>query len=965
MNADISYQNRLTENYAAVLTTHVATSPTLKQINALTEEESLRFSSSGLQASLLEDQDGEQVMIDGKSRQGVTLSEKINGYASQLRSRFSGGSDIVTIMDLEVSDPTIHEVLHLLKSKKNTDDKWLSIHNFFKDGTLLSEFSDLWSMSVDIFRTVIIFGYCIPKPMVRKEMLKNWFCSSYQVLDLPSEKTVHGHLFQSSRWIKLMKYKLAAFASWAKDSDVLPKSCMSSMTVNPSLLVNSGFRSFLLRIKKDTTLEGQIFYMSLVDTLARGVKKGAARSSDDDCIVSNLETFDLFTTPKPKPTYLDIGEDEMIIEIERSVDEIIGNLVFEPQYTLCPSFSSCTEVSLREGGHVAWVKQFIPCYPREPLLRKRFGMLSSPFPLDGFNDSDVSDPVCREKLPTLDGDLDRAIHRHGEMKSTPYLEISTNPDNLGTDLDIELLLEQCMSSPSVIRPVALKEALKVRGITTPSALETWLLKPLQKFLSKALLQHLCFAVTGETLKPENLSAVIKKLEDDQVLVSGDYDNATNNMIGSYTRACITKIVRKLGLSDLYLDVAIRSLCDNVVEYKYRSHDSKKIHTLRAEQCEAQPMGKILSFTILCIINFTVCRKALEIDRGYRIRIKDFPGLINGDDCCFPIKCFEHWVGCAAIVGLFNSIGKTFTSRHFVEMNSRTFIVKQSKQTMGGYEIDPRIDFHEVPFINFGLMKGLVRSAGGDDDVHGSKDDIERRSVCEAVGRMGWCHQELVKGFDGYFSDLDYLFKFYNNKYLLSPYLKGIPYYVPQWLGGIGLKPNPNPTLSVSDFQRSSAKIIFQNFNNSKHSQPKSIGLEKSCLLDLLFHRFVDKHLDLSREQQDLPFSLIEREDGKSTLDLVKANQEVYSMMIEYLWRSLPLDQFFKELGEDFVASSAKEASRKLYHNQKLWIKAYQEFQTLGGDCLEWFRLWHKKILGVIPIVPIDRVLEYKNSLLDN
>jgi len=882
------------------------------------------------------------------------VSDDFTAHVTQVKSRYSKNSGIASINDVEFNEPTIIEAKTLLKVKNSESNKWLRVATLFQDGIIKEQFKYVWEITVDLFRTIIIYGYCIKPTSLRHRMLKHWLTWSIECNDLPSVKTFHGTDFIISSWIKLVKYKLAAFAAYAKDSDVLPKSPFPTLKVNPSLVIDQKFKSWLLLQKQATDDVSKQFYMSLVDTIARGVKKGASRSTDADCTVSCIETFDLFTTVKIKPTYLDLTVEDMEGEITRTVDEILGDSVFEPSWTLCPSFSSCTTNTLRKGGHVKVVKESIPSYPREPICTKKYGMLYEPFPLDGFNNTEEDDPVCRRQLDSKDEDLSEGTKKIGDFQSAAYLEFSINPDNLGTDLDIESLFDECLNSESVIKPIGLKEALKVRGITTPEALETWLLKPLQKYLAKCLLKHACFAVTGTPLTPNHLERVIADLHDSEELLSGDYDNATNMMIGSYTRHCVKSICLKLGLSEAFTKVAVRSLCDNIVEYSYKLEDTsvggfkkKNIVKLRAPQLEAQPMGKILSFTVLCIINLTVCRKAVEIDQNRFIPISLFPGLINGDDCCFPVRNINHWVGCSAMVGLFNSIGKTFKSRDFVEMNSRTFLLSAKQDG----EFRREIKFQEVPFVNFGLMKGLVRSAGIDEIVD------EKRSVIEGVSRMGWCHKELVKGFDAFYSELDYLFKFYHNKILLSKHLEGLPYYIPFWLGGLGLDPGPQVEINISETQRKCAKMIFQNMNSLK-TKPKSICLEKTCLINNLYEKAANKWCHEFDVDQEIPnFQRLETEDGLHTLDLKKANMDVYASMVEYIWRSKPLNEFFTELDDDFIEVSNKLASKKLFHNQKLWKNAFLKVLAVETDPLKWYKIWHQKQNRVLPIIPFDAVRE--------
>lgn len=902
--------------------------------------------------------------IDCKSSQETRAAEAINRHSCNeswledcvtfVKSRFTQESGGASIEDIGINEPTFLEAFTQIKGlrgeKHKLNNKLVSLYAFFdvhiseRSSKLKLQFSNLWNVIIDLFRTVILYGYAIKKESLRERMIKVWLSYSTITLNIEPTKILpqfDNKEIQVSTWMKVVKYKLAAFATFAKDSDVYPK-CPFETPDNPTILLDRDFTQWFKRIPIGS-LEMRRYKMSLIDSLCRGTKKGAARSTDDDCLLSSVETFELFTEPRKRSEYMNV---DMHFEIRRSVEEILfDSPTFVPSYTHCPSFSSCTENSVMKGGHVKIVKEVVPSLPREPIFKRKFGLLFDPFPLNGFNHTDEENPPCRYPLPSVDDGFN-ATHKIGELKSIPYLEFSTNPDLLGTDLDIENLIEYSLSQESKIVPIGLMEALKVRGITTPCALETWLLKPLQQYLSKQLLKHLCFAVTGTPLKEEHIEAVIKHMTTQQVFLSGDYDNATNNMIGEFTRTCVESICDRLEVSTNYKRLAVRSLCDNLVEFVHKDKKTKIEYKLSGRQIEAQPMGKILSFVVLCIINFAACRKSLEIDQNQILTINQFPGLINGDDCCFPISNVDHWIGVTAIVGLFNSIGKTFTSREFVEMNSRTFLVTKDIHD----NLITNINFHEVPFINFGLMKGLVRSASNES----KQSKSHTTEVVEACSRMGWCHKELVKGFDHLYVELDYLFKHYHNVYLLDNTLKNIPYYVPAWLGGLGLDPGPLPENKITISQLKCAKWIYQNFQKLK---PKSMTLSKTCLIDALINKAMGRWFTQMLVEEEIPnFQQLETEEGNS-LDLIEENQSVYTAMVEYLWRTRDLNDFFVIIDNNFKEIQRKISARQLYHNQNIWQMAYTFSQKSPNlEPLEWYKLWQQKQNRVKPIIMYDPVL---------
>ena len=856
---------------------------------------------------------------------------------------------VASIADILVDTPSLFEAT-LIERAWRCSSKFVNLQKIYNAKAQLynSEYNSIWNVTVDLFRTIMLYGFQYPLVELRTDMIRHFlsWCDLMNQLDSIKTTQLNGCNFtlDSSRWMKVVKYKLAAFAAYAKRSTMYPKNPFGTSD-KPEMLINSRFKHWFNSVMKSE--DDDLFIMSLTDSLCRGVKKGCDRPSDNDCVISCLETVSLFTTHREVDNYLDNTSETLFQELDRCVDEVIIKPI-RYELNTCPSFSSASDNSLHKGGHVKIVKKVVGKYPHKIKFEKKLGMFYDPAPLNHFNDTDEVNPRCYQALPSVDIHLDHAIKKHGEMKNGEYTVFKHNPNWDLNDLDVEELAIIALSKESDIKPIALKESLKTRGITTPPALESWLLKPLQIYLFDQLRNHKCFVAIGETLKGTHISDVIKTLMKEQYLVSGDYDNATNMILVKYTRYLITAICKKLNLGVNLSKLAIRSVCDCMLDYKFKYKD-QKIH-LYMEQKEAQPMGKILSFPLLCLINFMVCRKSIEIDTNSIVTISRFPGLINGDDCLFPMFNYKHWEGLSAMVGLNNSIGKTFVSRRTVEMNSRTFLVIPLSSNN---RFDYNISFTEVPFINYGLVKGLVRSSGVSESEHQFEiDKLSRfklkkffkepaKDVAEATSRMGWCHYELVKNLLFIYDDLDYLFKWYHNKYLLDPRLTGIPYCIPQWLGGIGLHPGLNPENKITLQQLSGAHFIYRNIANKVY-KPLNMSLTKTCILDSIISELPEVD-----ELQETPFTRIKSYGiDDIDIDIDQSYSQAYGHFIEYLWRSFDLSSFFNEIDEDFDKMSEIVMKNKLYHNKKLWYTA----QKMSGDMLKWFQLWSRKQRRVKPIV---------------
>jgi len=425
------------------------------------------------------------------------------------------------------------------------------------------------------------------------------------------------------------------------------------------------------------------------------------------------------------------------------------------------------------------------------------------------------------------------------------------------------------------------------------------------------------------------------------------------ILNQFTETCIRCICAKLNLPENYSKLAIRSLVGNHVLCEVNGGnpidaqgniDHFLPHSkfqLSAPQRDAQPMGKVLSFVILCILNFTVCRLAKEIDENKPIPIDRFHGLINGDDVFFSLKNWKLWEACSGIVGLKNSVGKTFLSkagtRCFIEMNSRTVIVDS---------LNPRrLEFHMVPFINFGLVKGLIRSEN-------KKEVRILDEMANTISKMSSCHNELVTGFDIIYDDLDYLFKGYHKKFLDHELLNGIPYYIPKWLGGLGLNPGPNYQQKISDTHRRAASVIFSQFDDIK-KRPKSIADPKVCYIDDIITRSVRKELELCHAPLEVPFQSIEDQSG-NLKNLKEENLIVYNKLVEQVWKSEWASEFFairkkKKDATTFQEKSKLEMIRKMHFNQKLWISAHAVALNTFVKPLPYHKLWHQKFERYWPL----------------
>jgi hypothetical protein len=889
------------------------------------------------------------------------------------------------------------------------DGPWLRLSDFIVKGRggseeVIAPARSLYALLSELCVTFILYGY----DETRETLIARLNHVFIQWLRLLKELKFS--------FIKLAKYKLAAFAAYAKQSCTMPKSPFSEEFIKanayakPHFIFDRLFDRFLRKqMERQSTTTERLYYMSLVDSICRGLKKGSDRPTDEEVHQANLGTVECFASgvvqgrdweDHNEPWFPETSFCSQIrkggrlcftawesqhgitpdpeFEVLRTVDEIVppGSTDYKPSWHRMPSLSACFENAFASGGSMLSVKSQLEDEFRKPQeLHELYGA--------------VKPGILRDHLMSDDGSFNL---------NSDYIEFSTNYDNLSDPNDIDLIAQTLADrfqgatyDADGVRTIrhdhhdglpkmavlGLKEALKIRGITKGEGLENWLLQPLQKYLAGRLLRLPCFAVTGRPLVAEDLNQIFTSMEKDFSFLSGDYDNATNKMFSHYTSLAAKRVCENLGLSEAWTTLVDYSLTRNIVCYNYIDKTTKKIVKIRKFQENAQPMGKILSFVFLCMINAAVCRKAVEVDTGnryYRVKLKHFRGLINGDDCCFALRRFESWEHMSRTVGLENSIGKTFFSKEFIEMNSRSFVIDVSDPdylvTASGERF--HLKFKETPFINFGLAKGMVRSTSA------ASESVRFERFCS----LGDCHSDLVKGLDFIWGPLDFMFKYYNRDLLSHHRLDGIPYYVPKHWGGLGMDPGPEPEKTLTKSVRLQLSCI-KDFN----LKTVHVGNAVTCLVHEKVQALMDQFCEVAGLEK-VPYSSLELTNGE-VVSLEDENQKVYTQLVERVWKSERPQVLKTDIDDDqpfeiphylSVAESQKIADKgdlqilinrhfiykKLRINQNAWKRAFQEsLHCKTRGCLPWDEIYAKRPKLYYPMIKACAVRDMRQKVTEN
>lgn len=151
-----------------------------------------------------------------------------------------------------------------------------------------------------------------------------------------------------------------------------------------------------------------------------------------------------------------------------------------------------------------------------------------------------------------------------------------------------------------------------------------------------------------------------------------------------------------------IDGRLVTICRRVL-YEQRLHyaDGLTCEPFDVLQTNGQLMGSVLSFPILCAINFACKWIADELYYGRRIGIHQVDCLVNGDDIGF-LSNNEHysiWQRVITQAGFELSIGKNYIHRRFFTINS--MLCDMDRKCI-------------VPFFNVGLLTGQSKLTGRDE-----------------------------------------------------------------------------------------------------------------------------------------------------------------------------------------------------------------------------------------------------------
>jgi len=677
---------------------------------------------------------------------------------------------------------------------------------------------------------------------------------------------------ESGSWIKAAKYKLASFFAVHTNQKTLPSKPFE-VEDNPAFLFGGKIGRWMRTYLKTTS---PLMRMSFLQSILQS-KKGMARPTEKE-VKADVEKTYIHLTTKPKEQGMgklltDWAKADRLCTVGIEVWLNEANVKHELRRTVQELFpKDKTNFTMRDR-----FKPFFPSTSANYINnRKNAGaigtILDHPELLKGLRKSGGH-------LKLKNTELDKVIESEYEIKGDDIELESKEFEDCWETLWRRMLVEAQAEIP-VINLVGLAEPLKIRTISKHQPMIQCVLRSFWKFVHTRLRHHKTFKLIGTPQCEEQvLNAMGRKLEDNEAFLSGDYANATNELRSFVSNEIASALSVQMGLSEDESEILLKALTAQLLE------DEKGVVKV---QETGQSMGSIASFPILCIANAALTRWAIEVTEEKRKRLDQCNMAINGDDIAArsEMNLYHYWRQITSFGGLNESIGKTFVSREFVNINSTNYLYEQEShpitcQKPDGTSIERECPFREVPYFNLGLVFGLKRSNG----PASLNDEADPRQ------NMGTRFRQMLKLCPDQIKAQAYNMAISHHRHILEK--TRVPWFMPEWIGGLGLPITEDHQPSELDL-RLGRRILL----NWKKKQPiQMTHPETPWYTRKIAERLLPKPVWVSQKGPNT--ELFERIVGTKCIDLI-FNSDI-------------------QLKDIFMETKGQAKMGRVFkHNSKLW-----------------------------------------------
>jgi len=290
----------------------------------------------------------------------------------------------------------------------------------------------------------------------------------------------------------------------------------------------------------------------------------------------------------------------------------------------------------------------------------------------------------------------------------------------------------------------------------------------------------------------------RHLGKEQGYLSGDFKAATDNLESWVSEQICNDIADELGL----FPVERRKLIESLTRHIFVDHEGTE-HI----QTKGQLMGSITSFIVLCIANVTCLRWACEIDQRRQMSLESAPIMVNGDDGAAKcrVEGYKAWQRITSFMGFEESVGKTYFSKEFVEINSTLFYFDEHNESayyhkdkdtrvkvqlqegleyykiIPGREVIRYTPFYLASYVNMGLLTGQKRSGR-----------VSLNDTTDPRSNIGTRYRELMK-LSPYHLRCQVHSVFVEKHQNELKLYGNVPWALPEWIGGVGLLGFLEPT----------------------------------------------------------------------------------------------------------------------------------------------------------------------------
>nr|UJQ92816.1 MAG: putative RNA-dependent RNA polymerase [Narnaviridae sp.] len=161
-------------------------------------------------------------------------------------------------------------------------------------------------------------------------------------------------------------------------------------------------------------------------------------------------------------------------------------------------------------------------------------------------------------------------------------------------------------------------------------------------------------------------------------VSGDYESATDLLNPALSEFAQEQISQRLRIP--LEDQLVLKQCLTGHRLRYLSDDNAELF----KQNWGQLMGSPTSFPVLCLVNMAATLVSYNRAHQKSFKLSDLPTCVNGDDILFWAKDprhYEIWKQITGECGLKFSLGKNYTSREACIINSELYLYQEEQRCL--------------------------------------------------------------------------------------------------------------------------------------------------------------------------------------------------------------------------------------------------------------------------------------------